>query len=132
MEVQKFQVVLVAKDFEKTAAFYGTILGLPVTHSWDRADGRGAYFGCGDGFIEVLDERSAKDVETLEHGDQLGVMAKALRIGVQVADVNALHLELETTGQHPTPLVDVPWGHRSFRVADPEGLVLTFYAERDV
>jgi len=132
MDVQKFQVVLSAKDFEKTTAFYGAILGLPVSHSWDRNDGRGAYFACGDAFIEVLDEQSAKHVEILEHGDRVGVTAKALRVGVQVSEVDALHRELEKSGERPTPLVDVPWGHRSFRVADPDGVVLTFYAERDV
>jgi catechol 2,3-dioxygenase-like lactoylglutathione lyase family enzyme len=130
MDVRKFQVVLIAEDFDRTTAFYRDVLGLPVSYSWDRPGGRGVYFQCGDGFIEVLDERSAEHVAMLEHDELVPLSPKLMRIGVQVEDVDSLHARLREVGQDPTPPVDVPWGHRSFRVADPDGVVLTFYAER--
>lgn len=129
MDVRNFQVVLIAGDFDSTTAFYHDVLGLPVHSSWDRPGGRGVYFQCGKGFIEVLDARSAAHVEGLEHGSIVPLTEKAMRIAVQVADVHELHSKLLAAAEQPTRLVDVPWGHRSFRVADPDGVVLTFYEE---
>ena len=130
MDVRKFQVVLIAKDFDRTLAFYRDVLGLAISHSWDRPDGRGVYFHFGGGFIEVLDERSAEHVEKVEGGAKVPLVAIPARIGVQVDDIEGLYQRLGSRGiPLQMALVDAPWGHRVFRVADPDGMVLTFYAE---
>jgi catechol 2,3-dioxygenase-like lactoylglutathione lyase family enzyme len=94
VDIRNFQIVLIAEDFDSTSRFYGDVLELPVHWSWDRPDGRGVYFQCGNGFVEVLDAQSAAHVETLEHGSAVPLTKKAMRIGVHVADVSELHLRL--------------------------------------
>lgn len=54
MEIRQFRVVLRAKSFDRTTAFYGDILGLRRTGDWETGGVRGVLFEAGPAVIEVL------------------------------------------------------------------------------
>jgi catechol 2,3-dioxygenase-like lactoylglutathione lyase family enzyme len=41
-----------------------------------------------------------------------------------VADPDSAHAALEGVGHQPGPLIRQPWGHRDFRITDPDGYYL--------
>lgn len=59
MEIRQFRVLVRAKSFERTCAFYGETLALPRLQSWDREDVRGALYQAGAGVIEVVGRGTA-------------------------------------------------------------------------
>lgn len=124
------QVVLISKDFERTKAFYGGALGLPVFTQWDReGEGRGVIYRCGAAYIEVLDEAAAANVADVSDGHDVALVAQPAGLLIGVPDVDSLYDEM--TGLRAGPmssLWDAPWGHRGFRVADPDGFVVTFFS----
>lgn len=54
MDIRQFRVVIRAKNFDRTARFYGDVLGLPRLQSWEREDARGALFQAGSSVVEVI------------------------------------------------------------------------------
>jgi catechol 2,3-dioxygenase-like lactoylglutathione lyase family enzyme len=54
MEIRQFRVVIRARSFERTCAFYGETLALPRLQNWEREDGRGALYQAGSAVVEVL------------------------------------------------------------------------------
>lgn len=59
MEIRQFRVVLRAKSYDRTTAFYGEILGLRRIDEWESGGVRGALFQAGPGVIEVLGRSAA-------------------------------------------------------------------------
>ena len=59
MEIRQFRVVLRAKSYDSTTAFYGQILGLRRIDEWESGGVRGALFQAGPGVIEVLGRSAA-------------------------------------------------------------------------
>jgi uncharacterized glyoxalase superfamily protein PhnB len=114
----ELRVVRTTDRFDDVCAFYGDVLGWPVTKEWDD-HGRGRIFGYGD----------AARVELLEADDGTEVDApRGIFLSVEVDDVQALHDRLLAAGAEPHgELTDQPWGHRSFPVTDPAGLVIVFF-----
>ena len=53
MDIRQTHVVLRAKNFERTSAFYGETLSLPRLRSWESQEDRGACFLAGSAEIEV-------------------------------------------------------------------------------
>src|SRR5687768_5387610 len=110
----ELRLVRVTDRFDDGCAFYGDVLGWPVTRQWDD-HGRGRIFGYGDAARVELIEGEPTDVQ--------GVF-----VSVEVDDVAALHRRLEDAGHRPDgDPADQPWGHRSFPVTDPTGLRLVFF-----
>ncbi len=114
----EMRVLVGAKDYAASTAFYGNLLRFPVQEEWDESDGRGTLFATGGGVIEVVEDSPHHPAET-PHG---------VSVAIRVGDVDALHARLVDARVVPTdPLADRPWGHRSFSVHDPSGLALTFF-----
>ena len=127
-------MLLIADDFDRTCAFYRDVLGLLVDESWDNAepDGRGVVFRCGGARIEVLYQRAAGYVVEITEGRTLPLTGRPAGLVVELPDVDALHERLSSQGVGPIGrLWDTPWGHRGFRVADPDGFVLTLVSSAD-
>lgn len=115
----ELRVVRETDRFEEACAFFGELLGWPVTHEWD--DGphhRGRIFGFGDsGRIELL-EVAPGDARPVE-----GIFCSA-----ETDDVVALHARIVAAGVPiDDPLADRPWGHRSFAVIEPSGMRLVCF-----
>ena len=108
----------VTDRFDDACTFYGSVLGWPVTTQWDE-HGRGMIYGYGDaGRIELIEADDGAIIDA----------PSGVFLSVEVDDVQALHDRLSTTDTPPhADPTDQPWGHRSFAVADPAGLVIVFF-----
>jgi catechol 2,3-dioxygenase-like lactoylglutathione lyase family enzyme len=112
------RVLISAKDYAETLAFYGDLLELPIAESWDDPDGRGTLYRAAGGFIEVF--------EPNEHHPSHAV--EGVRLAIEVPNAQALHDRVAARGVAITEAIDDrPWKHRSFTIDDPNGLALTFF-----
>jgi catechol 2,3-dioxygenase-like lactoylglutathione lyase family enzyme len=112
------RVIISARDYDETLAFYGKTLRFPIAESWDDTDGRGTIFRAADGMIEVF--------EANEHHPHHAV--EGVRLGIEVPDAQALHDHVVAHGVALTESIDDrPWKHRSFTIDDPNGLALTYF-----
>jgi catechol 2,3-dioxygenase-like lactoylglutathione lyase family enzyme len=123
----QFRFAYFVSDYDRTVAFYREGLELPVLESWDRGpEDRGTLFSAASGVIEVLarpkegDSRDPWDVRRpqgpfmiIEVEDPEARYARAVQKGLAIRQ----------------PLTDLPWGHRSFCVTEPDGLVLCFFRD---
>lgn len=119
MEVR---LLYATRDYETTCRFWSEVMGLATERSWDEPDNRGTMFVAGtEARIEVLAESASRPA----------VPPAGVGIGLQVADADAAHDAAQRAGATvTTPLWDTPWGHRSFAVSDPNGLVITCFQVR--
>ncbi len=100
MRQGQFRFSYFTRDYDTTVSFYRDGLELPVVESWDRsADDRGTLFAAASGIIEVPDVEDA----------------------YRRATERNLSIREELTTQ--------PWGHRSFCVREPNGLVIYVFSE---
>jgi hypothetical protein len=92
--------------------------------SWDRdASDKGAVFQAGNGRLEILQLPKTKDERTNAGLDY--DLPKGAFMVIQVTHVDALYENYKNKGlkfkQHIT---NQSWGHRSFSIIDPNGVVL--------
>ena len=82
------RVLISAKDYEETLAFYGELLELPIADSWDDPDGRGTLFGAAGGFIEVFEANEHHPAHAVE----------GVRLAIEVADAQTIHDRVASRG----------------------------------
>lgn len=123
-----FRFTYFTEKYSETCTFFESKLGLKLEHSWDReAFDKGALFKAGNGLIEVLltpDENHK--VTGLDYRTPQGVF-----MCIQVWNIDKL-FELYKAKEVPfkQELTNQSWGHRSFSVLEPNGLVLFFFEEQ--
>lgn len=107
-------------DLERSSAFFRNLFGFPVAEQWDDADGRGTLFRAGDrGVIEVIEGSPGHPAEP----------PRGVRVVVEVSDVDRLHQRVREAGvEIVEPPTDRPWGHRTFEIRDPNGLLIVLFA----
>ncbi|NJQ03718.1 VOC family protein [Streptomyces zingiberis] len=110
VHVLSSRILLRPADPDRTRAFYGESLGLPVAREFGTGPERGTVYFLGGGFLEV----SGRSDETPAPGPGLWL---------QVADVAAAHEELAGRGVEilREPLRE-PWGLIEMWIADPDGV----------
>ncbi|MFY0652109.1 MAG: VOC family protein [Cyclobacteriaceae bacterium] len=124
-----FRYTYFTDKYDETFYFYRDQLGFELSHAWDRnEDDRGAVFKIGHGLIEILS--SPKKTENryagLDYRTPQGVFT-----GIQVWDVDKLFKTYKTKGiPFNQEIINQPWGHRSFYILEPNGLILGFYEEQ--
>ena len=115
--------------YDETYNFYMNKLVFSLEHSWDRnEDDKGALFRIGEGLIEIL--QRPKDPENkysgLDYRTPQGVFT-----GIQVWNIDELFNEFKAKNvTFKQEIINQPWGHRSFYVQEPNGLVLGFHEEK--
>ncbi|MEU5275677.1 VOC family protein [Streptomyces asoensis] len=103
------RILLRPADPERSRAFYGEQLGLPVYREFGTGPERGVVYFLGGGFLEVSG-RSETPPDP------------AVRLWLQVADVAAAHDELRAAGVPIVrPPVREPWGLIEMWIEDPDG-----------
>jgi catechol 2,3-dioxygenase-like lactoylglutathione lyase family enzyme len=128
-KVGTFRFTYFTDSFDATFDFYQNKLAFTLAHSWDRDQhDKGALFKIGHGLIEIL--HRPKNLENrhvaLDYRKAQGVFT-----GIQVYNIDALFKEYQSRKvPFKQEMIDQPWGHRSFYVLEPNGLVLGFYEEQ--
>ena len=124
-----FRFTYFTAKYEETCAFYEDTLGFKLEHSWNRNDhDKGALFRFGSGLIEVL---LRPDDEEFEYAGLDYRTPQGAFMCLQVWDIDELFNDLLSRGvPFKQEVTDQPWGHRSFSVIEPNGLILFFFEEQ--
>ncbi|MBT8219595.1 MAG: VOC family protein [Bacteroidia bacterium] len=115
--------------YDETFDFYKNKLAFGLEHSWNRnKEDKGALFKIGQGLIEIL--QRPKDPENeyngLDYRNPQGVFT-----GIQVWNIDDLFNTFKAKGiPFKQEILNQPWGHRSFYIQEPNGLILGFYEEQ--
>jgi catechol 2,3-dioxygenase-like lactoylglutathione lyase family enzyme len=113
--------------YDATVAFYRDDLQLVVLESWDRStDDRGTLFAAASGIIEVL---FRSDTHASSHAWDDRPPQGAFMV-IEVPDVEqAYQRATERRLSIRQQLTTQPWGHRSFCLREPNGLILYLFSE---
>lgn len=123
MQSRKLSITFHAQDFDRTLAFFQDTLGLPLKHSWNEPNGRGAIFAAED----------TAEVEFFgapEGQPQTAPPPANVNIAFQVNDVDAHYARLLDAGVTLVETIgDRPWGNRSFGIQSPDGLNIWIFSD---
>ncbi len=125
-----FRFTYFTHKYDETCAFYTNKLGLNRAFSWDRNEhDQGSLFNAGVGLIEVLHLPRDKEkfISGLDYRPPQGAF-----MAIEVYDIDERfekYKELDV--RFKQEIVDQAWGHRSFSVADPNGIVLFFFEDKN-
>lgn len=124
-----FRFTYFTDKYDETFDFYMNKLVFSLEHSWDRTnDDKGALFKIGEGLIEILQrpEDPENKYAALDYRMPQGVFT-----GIQVWNIDELFDKYKAKDvPFKQEIINQPWGHRSFYVQEPNGLVLGFYEEK--
>ncbi len=124
----KFRFAYFTAHYIETCAFYTNLLEFDLAFSWDRDhNDKGTVFQAGLGLIEVL---KLPD-DTLQRNEGLDYRApQGAFMVVHVPQIDERYKKYkEKKLVFKQEIVNQPWGHRSFSVVEPNGLVLLFIQE---
>lgn len=123
----QFRFSYFTPEYDATVAFYRDDLQLVVLESWDRsAADRGTLFAAASGIIEVL-LRSGADSSSHRWDDR---PPQGAFMVIEVPDVEqAYQRATERRLSIQQQLTTQPWGHRSFCLREPNGLILYLFNE---
>jgi len=123
----QFRFSYFAPEYDATVAFYRDDLQLVVLESWDRStDDRGTLFAAASGIIEVV---LRSDTRPSAHRWDDRPPQGAFMV-IEVPDVDqAYQRATERRLSIRQPLTTQPWGHRSFCLQEPNGLILYLFSE---
>jgi catechol 2,3-dioxygenase-like lactoylglutathione lyase family enzyme len=124
----ELSVVLTVSDFEGALALYRDVLGLSVQKEWHGDDGSGAILAAGRATLELQDRADAATTDRVEIGRRLDDPVR-LAVGLTGASrIENLAAELRQRGAEPLgPPSDTPWGRRTQRLRDLDGVQLTLF-----
>lgn len=109
VHVLSSRILLRPTDPDRSRAFYGESLGLPVYREFGTGTERGTVYFLGGGFLEVSGRSDTPP-------------SPALRLWLQVESAEAAHGELRERGvEIVRPPVREPWGLVEMWIADPDG-----------
>jgi lactoylglutathione lyase len=123
----ELRVVLTVPDFNRAVAFYRDALGLEQEADWSGDDGRVILLSAGRATIELFDEAQAAKVDAIEAGRRV---SGPVRLALEVTDLEDVAARLVGAGaEQVAPPVVPPWGGVNVRLAAPDGMQLTLFAE---
>ena len=122
----QFRCAYATDEYEATVEFYKEALGFEIVESWDRSDNdKGTLFRAASGIIEVV-----KRAPDENHGNWEKHFPQGFTIVIETEDVDALYNDISKQElEIAEGLKDQKWGHRSFRMTDPNGVQLYFFSE---
>ncbi|MEU1071474.1 MULTISPECIES: VOC family protein [unclassified Streptomyces] len=110
VHVLSSRTLLRPTDPDRSRAFYGGQLGLPVHREFGTGPERGTVYFLGGGFLEVSGRAEAP-------------LSPGLRLWLQVADAAEAYEELTGRGvEIARPPVREPWGLVEMWLQDPDGV----------
>jgi methylmalonyl-CoA/ethylmalonyl-CoA epimerase len=127
--VMELRVALTTQAFDRLSTFYRLGLGLEPSQVWPADQGRALVLDMGKATLEVFDEKQAQTIDDIEVGRRV---SGQIRFALQVPDLNAAINRLRAHGAilvHPP--VSTPWGDKTVRFQDPDGMQITLYQARE-
>lgn len=123
--VLELRVALTSAEFERLADFYRVGLGLEPAQEWPQDQGRSLVLDLGRATLEVFDEEQAETVDRIEVGQRV---SGRVRFALQVPDLESAVARLQAHGAKLVhEPVTTPWGDRTARFEDPDGMQVTLY-----
>ena len=127
MQVLTSRTIIHPSDLDRSLAFYGEALDLPVAREFGEGRGRGVVFFAGAGLIEVVGARPPADLQPSEEAGPAGPApvppGPGITLWLQVRAIGAAVDELSSRG---VPVVRQPtlepWGLMEAWIDDPDGL----------
>ena len=122
----QFRFCYFTPKYDETVAFYRDGLELALLESWDRnPDDRGSLFQASGGIIEVVHRPTGPSSHHWDDRPPQGAMMviEADDVADEYGRATNKHLPIVE------PLKEQSWGHRSFCVREPNGLVLYIFSE---
>lgn len=124
-----FRFTYFTDRYNETYSFYQNKLGFKLEHSWDRNEyDKGALFKAGLGLIEILFKPNDEEHRNagLDYRVPQGVF-----MCIQVWNIDELfNMYKEIDVPFKQEVTNQSWGHRSFSILEPNGLVLFFFEEQ--
>jgi predicted enzyme related to lactoylglutathione lyase len=119
MDVLSGRTIIHPSDLDRSLAFYGQALDLPVAREFGEGDGRGVVFFAGGGFIEVVGSsprpRSTSD-GTQPAGGQVALWMQVRSIDEAIAELAGRGVAVVRPPRRE------PWGLVEAWIDDPDGL----------
>jgi catechol 2,3-dioxygenase-like lactoylglutathione lyase family enzyme len=121
MEPLSFVFQFSPREYERALQFYRDWLGLEVIRQWNRPTDKGVLLHAGRGaVVELVNPPASQTYD--------GPAPANARLLFEVESADA---EFARLSRYPVQVVEPPtnrsWGHRSFRLRDPDGTLVTFY-----
>jgi catechol 2,3-dioxygenase-like lactoylglutathione lyase family enzyme len=123
MEVLTSRTIIHPRDLDRSLAFYGEGLDLPVAREFGHGAGRGVVFFAGGGLIEVVGTGPRPGPATGPGHGGAPDHPHAIALWLQVRSMDAAIADLEGRGVPVVrpPLLE-PWGLVEAWIEDPDGL----------
>jgi catechol 2,3-dioxygenase-like lactoylglutathione lyase family enzyme len=123
--VMELRVALTTKAFDRLASFYRNGLGLEPAQVWPEDQGRALVLDMGKATLEVFNEKQAQMIDQIEVGRTI---SGQIRFALQVPDLDAAVKRLLAHGETVVhaPVI-TPWGDKTVRFQDPDGMQVTLY-----
>src|SRR5580704_5693389 len=123
--VMELRVALTTEAFDRLASFYRNGLGLEPAQVWPEDQGRALVLDMGKATLEVFNEKQAQTIDQIEVGRRI---SGQIRFALQVPDLDAAIKRLLAYGATVVhaPVI-TPWGDKTARFQDPDGMQITLY-----
>ena len=84
--MEEFRIALTAGWFDRALSFYRDVVGLSVLQEWPPQEGHGVLFSLEKATLEIIDEKHATWVDTMEVGRRV---SGPVRFAVKVSDIRS-------------------------------------------
>ncbi len=123
MDVLSTRTIIHPSDLDRSLAFYGGALDLPVAREFGEGGGRGVVFFAGGGLIEVVGGGDSTGRKANGSGRAPGAAGPTLTLWLQVRDVASTvdDLAKRDVAVLRGPALE-PWGLIEAWIEDPDGL----------
>ena len=113
----EFRFYYFTPNYDAVVAFYRDGLGLEIVSAWNRGpEDRGTVFRSPNG-VGMIEVEFGQDVRPPQGG-----------VYVEVEDVDVWYEKAVRKGLGISqPISDTTYGHRTFKLADPDGLEIGFF-----
>lgn len=133
--IQSIRIVRHTSNYQKMRAFYQDGLDMRPLAEWDRGpEEKGAVLvftgRTSTTAVEVLTHPGAPGGGGPANGAAAGGASTGVTVLLEVDNVGAQYEEVQARGVPVTrEPANMPWGHRTFTVTDPDGLEISFFQD---
>jgi uncharacterized glyoxalase superfamily protein PhnB len=123
MKIRSARLARHTGRFDEVTRFYRDTLEFQVVMEWNRGPGQRGMI------LSPLGDVSGFTVEILDQGGS-GELRDHSSFGIQVDDVDTVQRQLLDLGVAiEEPAKNMPWGHRTLYLTDPDGLRIWIFQE---